>query len=44
MAIINQRESERLRNLELQKIAEDNKKKQKITYWEDKKDKDFEKE
>lgn len=44
MAIINQRESERLRKLELQKIAEDNKKKQKITYWEDKKDKDFEKE
>ena len=44
MAIINQRESERLRVLELQKIAEDNKKKQKITYWEDKKDKDFEKE
>lgn len=44
MAIINQRESERLRALELQKIAEDNKKKQKITYWEDKKDKDFEKE
>lgn len=45
MAIINQRESERLRKLELQKIAEDNKKKQKITYWEDDKDnKDFEKE
>lgn len=43
MAIINQRESERLRELELQKIAEA-KKKQKITYWEDKKDKDFEKE
>ena len=45
MAIINQRESERLRALELQKIAEDNKKKQKITYWEDEKDnKEFEKE
>lgn len=45
MAIINQRESERLRQLELQKIEEDNKKKQKTTYWEDKKDnKDFEKE
>lgn len=45
MAIINQRESERLRELELQKIAEDEKKKKKITYWEDEKDnKDFEKE
>lgn len=45
MAIINQRESERLRELELQKIAEDEKKKKKITYWEDKKDnKDLEKE
>lgn len=45
IAIINQRESERLRALELQKIAEDNKKKQKITYWEDEKDnKEFEKE
>lgn len=45
MAIINQRESERLRELEFQKIAEDEKKKKKITYWEDEKDnKDFEKE
>ena len=45
MAIINQRESERLRELELQKIAEDEKKKKKITYWEDEKDnKEFEKE
>lgn len=45
MAIINQRESERLRELELQKIAEDEKKKKKITYWEDEKDnKDLEKE
>ena len=44
MAIINQRESERLRKLELQKIAEDNKKKQKITYWEDDKNKGLEKE
>ena len=45
MAIINQRESERLRKLELQKIAEDEKKKKKITYWEDEKDnKEFEKE
>lgn len=45
MAIINQRESERLRELELQKIAKDEKKKKKITYWEDEKDnKDFEKE
>ena len=45
MAIINQRESERLRELELQKIAEDKKKKKKITYWEDEKDnKEFEKE
>lgn len=45
MAIINQRESERLRELELQKIAEDEKKKKKITYWEDEKDnKGFEKE